>query len=334
MSERSRKLPCLGSFYRGTVLNERRKAALATFYRPEMCPTDIEGGFSRSPLKPRLLIEHLGKRGLGKFFPIMGDWPPFEEDEFLVAHEERYVRDFFAGREPAASSSFFRWSREFADSVRYTNASLHAAILHSVTTQELALSPTSGFHHATPAGGDGFCAMSGQVIASAKLYRTYGWRGVYVDLDAHFGNSIPDSMTFTPDLGEAVIANINPSGQNPVDYLRNLRLLLVALDHRIQDVSYVVLCHGADSHEWDDTRGDLPTEVWLEAANSVYDFVRHYRLPLCLSLFGGYREDDFNSVLELHTASLTLALDRLTGTRICCRPIVRPRGGETARGCG
>ena len=80
--------------------------------------------------------------------------------------------------------------------MRYTNASLYHAIEHAVAhPEQVALSSTSGFHHARPTGGGGFCTFSGQVIAAVKIYREHRLVGAHVDLDGHFGNSIEDSQT-------------------------------------------------------------------------------------------------------------------------------------------
>ena len=48
-------------------------------------------------------------------------------------------------------------------------------------------------------------------------------------------------------------------------------------------------------------------------------------IPLTLSLFGGYRHDDYNSVLSLHTADLCKCLDILCGQDIRYLPIVKGR---------
>ena len=62
----------------------------------------------------------------------------------------------------------------------------------------LTFSPTSGFHHARPEGGSGFCTFSGQVIASLKIYEEKKLVGAYLDLDGHYGNSIEDSRKLFP----------------------------------------------------------------------------------------------------------------------------------------
>ena len=112
---------------------------------------------------------------------------------------------FFSGIEPLAASNMLTWSRQLADSVRYTNAGLYHALASAVGNRSsVAFSPVSGFHHATPESGDGFCTFSGQVIASVRIFREDKLPGAYIDLDGHYGNSIEDSGGFVKELNQAV----------------------------------------------------------------------------------------------------------------------------------
>jgi acetoin utilization deacetylase AcuC-like enzyme len=209
-------------------------------------------------------------------------------------------------------------------------------LLHS---QEVTLAPVSGFHHATPHGGNGFCTFSGQVIAAVRLWREVHCRTAFIDCDQHFGNSIEDSRFFVKDLAQAIPqgANLNPEGSHQA-YLRDLRAQLKSLGERILqgEIDVVVFCHGADSHEWDDMHGQCTTEEWLEASRIVYEWVhdldgrRGQLLPLALALFGGYRRDDFDSVLALHAADLVACLNILCGHHIPYAPRVKNRSTSSA----
>lgn len=293
----------------------------------------VQPGFSRSPLKPALLLQRAKQLGTATMFYFDNDWQPFSSWDFQIAHTKAYVNAFFSGIEPLASSNGMKWSACFADSVRYTNASLFNAIAASVANpQQIAFSPTSGFHHATPERGGGFCTFSGQVIASLKLYRSAGLVGAYIDLDAHDGNSIEDSRGFAPDLNKAVPRefNINPHGTHR-GYLEDLKHSLSQLREALvtEKVHYVVFCHGADSHEWDDLGGQLTTDEWLEASRIVYTMVREVvteigPVPLTLSLFGGYRRDDYRPVLDLHLADLQIAREILAGCENSFVPVINP----------
>ena len=306
-----------------------RKPNIATFYRPEMVYSGGLTDESKSPQKPKLLLEYLEYKGLGKHFVRHGDFPNFSNEDFLIAHTRDYVEGFFAGRKPYCDCHGvlgIDWTPEFATTVRYTNASLYYAIKHSLNDPKtVAFSPTSGFHHATPKSGALFCAFSGQVIASVRLYRESGVSGAYIDLDGHFGNSIEDSRDFVPELNVAVPPgwNINLKSHHE-EYLENLKILLGLLKQEIlgKRLHYLVFCHGADSHEDDDLGEQLTTKEWVECSRIFYEWVERIEtetqrsIPLTVCLFGGYRSDDFNSVLSLHTADLVACLNILCKHRI------------------
>jgi acetoin utilization deacetylase AcuC-like enzyme len=280
-----------------------------------MCPPDdAPGSFSKSPTKPRRLMEHLAREGQLHHFDVDDSWEPLEPDDFLVAHEQRYVDGFFAGEPALCRRNGLAWFPEFAQSVRYTNGSIVAALQACTANPAVvAFSPTSGFHHADPHGGSAFCTFSGQVIASVRLWREHKRRGAWLDLDGHFGNSIEDSRGFVPDLDEAVPPgwNVNPVGFGQ-RYLDDLAESLEGLREELLAgrLHYVAFAHGADSHEDDDLGGQLNTEQWLEASRMVYTMVRDtghqlgHPVPLALALFGGYRRDDLDAVLRLHAADL------------------------------
>ncbi len=312
---------------------------LDLYYRPEMAVTfDPAGNFSRSPSKPRRFVAHLGASTLAPFVTTRGDFPPLTRDDLTLAHTEEYVDAFLAGRAPRATGSGLAWTPEFADTVRYTNGSLVAAVRGALASPaRIALSPTSGFHHARPTGGSGFCTFSGQVIAGVIAWREAGARGAWIDLDAHFGNSIEDSRRAFPELAEAIPAgcNINPSGHGP-DYLADLERQLAMLGARVLagEIQYVAVAHGADSHRDDDLGGQCSTDEWLAASHLVYGAVGAWSqalgrpVPLVLALFGGYRHDAPESVLELHLADTAIALGTLAPVTMTYVPHVVSKAGD------
>jgi acetoin utilization deacetylase AcuC-like enzyme len=285
----------------------------------QVCVQDIASkSYSKSPLKPKLLMEYLHNNGFEDNLDIVDDFKPFTPNIFKIAHTEQYVADFFSGTGYCGANGL-PWSKELAESVKYTNSSLYHAIKYACQNPDtMTFSPTSGFHHAMPHGGAGFCTFSGQVIASVKLYRELGMRGAYFDLDGHYGNSIGDSKEFVSDLDDAIIMNVNPKGTS-IDYLKdladNLRDLAALI--RAGYIDYVVWAHGADSHKWDQLGHQLSTEEWIEASQMFYSTIKNLEqdlgksIPVILTLFGGYRDDDYESVLSLHTSDIREGLSIL-----------------------
>ena len=290
-----------------------RNPRIRTFYKPQMAINNhYEKNFSMSPAKPKIFMEHISKREKKDLFEIDEDFDPFSRDDFLVAHTIEYVNGFFKNISPYSSSSKLVWTPEFAESVKYTNSSLYNAIKFSILHPEIVtLSSTSGFHHATPYSGDAFCTFSGQVIASKKIYDEFGLSGAYLDLDAHYGNSIDDSMEFVEDLDKAIKMNINPMNYG-IMYIEDLRNQLILLEEEILkgEIHYIVFAHGADSTIDDDLHGQLTDNEWIEVSDIVYNFIKdidnkmNKPIPLTLTLFGGYRKNKYHEVLDLHLQDL------------------------------
>ena len=298
------------------------------FYRPEMSAPDADGNYSKSPCKPTRFVEWLLRSPLAKAAHLREDWAPLDPAEFLFAHEREYIDGFFAGKAPHATSNGLDWSPRFADSVRYTNGSLMAATRAAIANpSRIALSPTSGFHHAIPERGGGFCTFSGQVVVATRLFWELGKRGAWIDLDGHFGNSIEDSRRFARELNSAIKFNLNPRGEHEA-YLSDLSRGLREIGEAVLagQVDYVSFAHGADSHEDDDMGGQCTTEEWLEASRRVYGAVKKWSdqlgrpVPLVTALFGGYRRVDYEGVLRLHGADLAIGLDELAGTKYAFDP--------------
>ncbi len=296
---------------------------LALYYDDAMVPPDAPGNYSKSPTKPRRFLEFLRQTPVWPYVEQRGEVPPVTRDDLLLAHEPEYVDAFMMGGQSLATSNGLAWSPEFRDSVLRTNGCLLAAIRAATEQPEMvAMAPVSGFHHASPSRGSGFCTFSGQVLAALKLYRERGLVGAWIDLDGHFGNSIEDSREFAADLAMAIPVgcNLNPVGDHAA-YLRDLEQKLVLLGARILagDVHYVCFAHGADSHEWDQLGHQCSTAEWLAAADLVYGSLRQWSdqlrrpVPVALSLFGGYRDDDPASVLGLHAMDVARCLGHLAG---------------------
>ena len=313
-----------------------RHLKIKTFYNPkQVLEKDSYSNYSKSPLKPKLLLNYLKSKGLLPHFEVVKNFNAFSNDDFKIAHTKNYVKDFFKGG-PTSSSNGLSWNHQFAESVRYTNASLHAAIKNSILNPaEISFSPTSGFHHARPSGGSGFCTFSGQVIASVKIWRELGKVGCYLDLDGHFGNSIEDTRSFQPELDLAVPPgfNFNPKFSNEEYYQDLVNFIKTQLEPAILSgkIDYVVWCHGADSHEDDQLGHQCSTEWWVKCANffwswvSEMDLILGKPLPVSCALFGGYRDDDYTSVLSLHTMDLIECIRQTIGLDVKYTIEVQPR---------
>lgn len=292
------------------------------FYQPKMAANWSDINYSKSPSKPKYFTRKCLNSVLKPFITLQSGFTPFGADDFYLAHTKNYVDDFLAGKQPLCSSNGLQWTAQFAQSVCYTNASLYYAIKHSIINpSHISVSPCCGFHHAMPDQGYGFCTFSGQVIASLKLYHEFGLVGAYIDLDGHFGNSIEDSREFCTDLNKAIPIgyNINPKGKHKT-YIKNLKLSLDELEEALMNnkIHYIVYCHGADSHQDDDLGYQLTTSEWLQCSKMLCTMLlkvnkqKSKPIPFTYCLFGGYREDDYSKVIDLHYMDLELCFNHLT----------------------
>lgn len=314
------------------------KDKIKIFYNSKQAIDQIVG-FSRSPNKPKLLLSYLQSKNLFENFEIISNFKPYNKNDFLIAHSKQYVDDFFNGV-GLCDSNGLTWTKQFSESVKYTNASLYEAIKYAILNPDcITFSPTSGFHHATPESGGGFCTFSGQVIASIKLYDEFKMKGCYIDLDGHFGNSIEDSRYFCKTKDGSTLDdilpskyNINPFGYGD-SYISDLESKLNLLKKGIVkgEVNYVVLCSGADSLEDDDLGSQLSYEDWVNCKKLVYNFIKEisYRvnkpIPVTITLFGGYRKDHYVSVLDAHTMDLIKCMEILQDKDISYNSVYKKR---------
>lgn len=292
-----------------------RNKKIKTFYTDkQVCFDSIkEKSFSQSPLKPALLIEKIKKGPYSELLDIIADFEPIAKEDFEIAHSKEYIENVF-NKTGNYNSNGLPWSENLAKSLPYTSGSLYAASKFAIENPDyVCFAPISGMHHARPTAGSGFCTFSGQVIAAVKIYEQYGKSCAYLDLDGHYGNSIEDTRRFNPLLNIAIPegCNYNPSGRNE-SYLESFKTNLSDLaTHILADrIQYVVFAHGADSHDQDDLGGSLNTENWVKCAEIFAEWVNEISIkkdqpiPVVLALFGGYRKDNYEAVLNLHIKSL------------------------------
>lgn len=301
---------------------------LQIYHKDEMvCTKHMDKSTSKSPTKPILVLNELKKILPNTLYNIV-NFNPFNKNDFEIAHTKEYVDLVYNFNKPGSFlPSSIPWSIELVKSLELTNASLYNAIKNSIINPDnLHFSNTSGFHHARPKAGSGFCTFAGQVISSVKIYRELGKVGCYLDLDGHYGNSIEDCRDYVSDLDKAVPKgfNFNPTGYNQV-YAKMLEQFLYGkLEHAILNgkVDYVVWCHGADSHEDDDLGGQVNTKYWKECSVIFWDWVKYMDeqlgrpLPVSFALFGGYRKDSYESVISLHISDIVTGINTMTDANI------------------
>jgi acetoin utilization deacetylase AcuC-like enzyme len=183
-----------------------------------------------------------------------------------------------------------------------------------------------GFHHAFPGHGEGFCAVHDVGVAVRVLQREgLIGKALIVDLDVHHGNGTAavfagDASVFTLSIHQQ---NNYPSEKPPStmdvhlpdgladrEYLEHLRgTLEPAIAGYRPDLLFYVA--GADPF-YDDQLGGLglTKEGMLERDRMVFTLALRRRIPVCVTLAGGYARQVEDTV-ELHTNTVLAALETL-----------------------
>ncbi len=255
---------------------------------------------------------------------------PVEEADLLLAHTGEYIRAIQTG-EPLdlAESQKFPWSPELYPSVCLTNGGVCAAAAAALETGAAA-ALASGFHHAFPDHGEGFCTFNGLVVAIEKLRHEGAIRTAAVlDMDLHYGNGTAalaesrDWMFALSIYGNDYWDNVpyrdvserrHPAGPNhsgiPLpsgcDGAALLEILEAALPSLLAGGKPDILLYqaGADPLRDDPYSPlDLGHDDLRARDRRVFEFAKTHGIPIAWVLAGGYTRDTSKVVqVHVHTA--------------------------------
>jgi acetoin utilization deacetylase AcuC-like enzyme len=269
------------------------------FYDPRQ-HTEANESFSPSAGKPAKVVARWQRSKIPvRLMPV----EPVTPEQLALAHSREYVDGVLAGRLP---NGFGNTLKEVAATLPWTTGSLVSAAIHVARNGGVAVSPTSGFHHAHHSSGGGFCTFNGLMVA-VRILQTRGLArkiGI-LDLDMHYGNGTADILdrlkigdvhhyTFgehygTPEQGEA--------------FIKELPKILAGF----AGCELVLYQAGADSFV-DDPLGGVLTMPQLRMRDRLV--FRHFaaaKTPLVWDLAGGYARDaagTIEPVLSIHDATL------------------------------
>ena len=252
--------------------------------------------FSPSAGKPIKVMDRWLKRGLITHDQIVSP-VPVSRTEFGYAHDPKYVKGVLDG---TRSNGFGNCDIETANTFPWTTGSMVTAAIHALQWREVAVSPTSGFHHAGYSSGGGFCTFNGLVVAAIKLYDECGAGSVGIlDLDEHYGNGTDDiiehqGLDFIDHY--TVGGDSNASEENAEKWLIDLPSIL---EINFEDSDVVLYQAGADLCVDDPLGGTLTVEQMQRRDAIVFDTLDAMNVPVAWNLAGGYQED-FEKVLDIH----------------------------------
>jgi acetoin utilization deacetylase AcuC-like enzyme len=267
------------------------------------------------------------------------DAEPAPDSVLALAHDLRYVQAVAGNGLSAAEQRAigFPWSEAMVErarrSVGATLAAARAALVEGV-----AANLAGGTHHASAGRGSGYCvfndvavaARAVQVDAAGAAAGGAAPRIVVIDLDVHQGDGTAaifagDPGVFTLSLhGEKnfpfrkAASDLDvalPDGCGDADYLAALDAALAAVwgEHAARPFRLAFYLAGADPHEGDRLgRLKLSAAGLLERDRRVFAALRERRIPVALSMAGGYGRD-IEVTVAIQVATLQSAVESWQG---------------------
>lgn len=254
-----------------------------------------------SPRKPLEVVQ-----AWRELYPIAEHtFPPASREDFYLAHAPEHVDGVFALQ---IRNGMDTLDAEVADSLPWTTGSMLAAARHALQ-YGVAVSPTSGFHHAAYDYCWGFCTMNGLLVSALKLLREGCVKRVGIlDFDQHQGDGSEDIIAKLGLLPEQVhhITGKTHYTREREAFMRELPALLASLD----GCDLVLYQAGADPHIKDPLGGYLDDADLRYRDRAVFESLQARGIPVAWNLAGGYQEKRENgkrciqAVLNIHHATL------------------------------
>ncbi len=280
---------------------------IPVFYRPEQnAPSNAS--YSPSAGKPALvMLDWLGNEKIAPRLDVKS-FEPVSRKLLYQVHEHDYVDGVLNGY---IANGFGNRNPDVAASLPYTVGSMVAAaryVLENRHEPSVAVSPTSGFHHAEYNQGGGYCTFNGLMATAVEMYRLgLAERILILDFDQHYGNGT-----------ESIIHHLGIDYVTHITSGKSYRTAEQALGKSDIVGSHIVCntCHrydlilyqaGADIHVDDPLGGILTTQQMLSRDIGIFWGAKSLRVPLVWCLAGGYSKDDAGSiepVLALHRQTM------------------------------
>jgi acetoin utilization deacetylase AcuC-like enzyme len=256
---------------------------------------------------------------------------PATDAELALAHSPDYIDAVVEGLLPAAHQREigFPWSEAMvARSRRSVGATIAAA--RAALDTGVAANLAGGTHHASAERGGGYCVFNDAAVAArlmqAESHRRHRrlLRVAVIDLDVHQGNGTASIFTDDPTVFTLSLHGAKnfpfrkersdldvdlPDGCTDNEYLAALDAALAELWRRHGDSppGLIFFVAGADPHEGDRLgRLKLTTAGLAERDRRVLDAARARRIPVALSMAGGYGREITDTV-QVHLGTLRAA---------------------------
>ena len=271
--------------------------------------------------KYRLIRDRLAAEGHEFIAP-----EPASDEDLLLVHGRGWITRLKQGtlHEGELMRLEIPWSQRMADAFCLAAGGSTLAARCALDDGS-AFNIGGGFHHAFPSHGEGFCAIHDVAVAIRKLQQEkLIERALVVDVDVHQGNGTAaifahDESVFTLSIHQF---NNYPYFKPPSDIDVNLEdgvgdeEYLERLDQAVEkalsrfDPQLLMYVAGADPYKEDQLGGlALTIDGLMGRDRLVFSIARHQKIPICVTLAGGYaRKVEDTVTIHANTAKCLAAL--------------------------
>lgn len=284
--------------------------SIPVFYTPKMVAPSLS--FSPSSVKPEKVVDAWKTGNI----PIeVLDVNPVGVPELSMAHSKEFVESVLAGLQ---LNGFGNKDTKIAETLLYTNGSMRDAAFCAVENGVVAVSPTSGFHHAHWDTASAFCTFNGLIVAARCVLQNEKVKRVgIIDCDYHYGNGTSH-----------IIGKLNLYGCikhftagyefHTSDQANSFLEKLYEITSFMQDCDVILYQAGADPHVDDPLGGFLTTEQMYLRDLIVFSECKQRNIPVVWNLAGGYQQHNdgstnWDALTEIHTNTLKACWEVISG---------------------
>jgi acetoin utilization deacetylase AcuC-like enzyme len=250
--------------------------------------------------KYRLIRDRLAMEGFDFLTP-----EPATDEDLLLVHGRGWITRLKQGtlHEAELTRLEIPWSQKMADAFSLAAGGTTLAARCALEDGS-AFNVGGGFHHAFPNHGEGFCAIHDVAVAIRKLQQEeLVKRVLVVDVDVHQGNGTAaifagDESVFTLSIHQfhnypqfKPPSDIDVHLEDGVGDEEYLHLLDQAVEKALGRFEPQLLMYvaGADPYKEDQLGGlALTIDGLMERDRLVFSIAKHGKIPVCVTLAGGY----------------------------------------------
>lgn len=259
---------------------------------------------------------------------------PATDGELALAHEPGWITAVAEGTTSAAQQREigFPWSPAMVERARRSvGATIGAARAALFGGEGVAANLAGGTHHAYAHKGSGYCVFNDVAVAArlmqAETHRHHRrlLRVWVIDLDVHQGNGTASIFRDDP-----TVFTLSLHGQKNFPFRKEASDLDVELPDGCDDAAYLQALDGAMDEAWQRQQEQPPTLAFyvagadphegdrlgrlkltesglLERDRRVFRRLQQWRIPVAVSMAGGYNRDVATTV-RIHQGTLAQAL--------------------------